>query len=514
MIVKMEKLKWEGKRMLWNQSYFDWVKDNWSSRGNKLDFENRKYLIQIYKDQSQEIVLKKSAQSGGTERMVSEAVWLPDMKPKNTLYLFPTSSTMSDLVQERVDTPMNNSVFLREIAARARKLMGKQADNVGLKRMSKGFIYFRGSNSAAMITSVAADAIFVDELDRMTIENVPYFEKRLLDSDLKWKRWASTPTVPGFGIDKKWNESDQHLYYTKCNHCGELQEITFWENVDEVNETVICKKCHKVIIPWQCEGEWVKTRESEIRGYFLNQWASPKLDLHELIKASKKTSESEIQQFYNQNLGIPYEAKGAKLNTADIQACMRDYKYPIREEDEFIGIDVGRHFHVVVIGHKKFIDAQSFSSKEELINYLEGRNLKGMVIDALPETRVSQEIVGLYKGRAHYNFYAGIKPSTDEWWSIDEDKVNSDRTLSLDVIFNRIKKQDIEFPSNILDHTEFISHLKSTTRIVTQDIGKKTKVEYKEVSADHFLHALNYANMAKDIFEKTNTEPTIMFINY
>ena len=362
-----------------------------------------------------------------------------------------------------------------------------------------------------MITSVSADAIFVDELDRMTMENVPYFDKRLLNSDLKWKRWASTPTVPGYGIDKKWMESDQHIYLVKCSHCNEIQELTFWDNVDDVNETVICKRCHNIIIPWTLSGEWVKTKESEVRGYYINQLYSPKLDLHDMIKASIKTSDSDVQQFYNQNLGLPYEPKGAKLNNADIQSCIRDYVYPANEETEFIGIDVGKVFHVVVLGVNRFLDAQSFRTKEELINFLSGRNFKGMVIDALPETRVSQEVVSSFSGRAHYCFYAFSKPSTDEWWKVDEDKVGTDRTLSLDVLFNRIKTQDLEMPKNILEHTEFIAHLKSTSRIVDME-GSKPVVEYKETSADHYLHAMNYANLAKDIFEKTNSEPVIMFI--
>lgn len=508
-----EKTGTTGKReMLWKDDYFEWVKDNWTSRGDKLDFINRPYLVQVYRDQSQEIVYKKSAQAGLTERMISEAIWLADQKPKNSLYLFPTSSTMSDLVQERVDVPLNNSDLLRDISERSKQMLGKRADNLGLKRMSRGYVYFRGSNSVNMITSIAADAFFADEVDRMTVENIPFFDKRLLNSNLKWKRWASTPTVTDFGIDKKWKESDQHIYHVKCNHCNEWQELTFWENIDQVNETVICKKCHKVIIPWKIQGEWVKSCESEIRGYFINQLFSPVLDIHDLIKSSKKSSEADIQQFYNQNLGLTYEPKGARLNESDISACVRGYLMPDKEEDEFIGIDVGKVFHVVVIGRKKLLDLQTFSNKDELINYIEGRSFKGMVIDALPETRVSQEIVGLYTGRAHYNFYAGIKPSADEWWKTDEDKVNSDRTLSLDVLFKRIKKQEIEFPKNISDYKEFISHLKSTVRIVSQEVGSKVKVEYKEISADHYLHALNYANIALDVFLKEDDEPSIFII--
>ena len=177
-------------------SYFNWVKAYWSVRGEPLEFLKHKFAIQGYKDQSPEIVWKKSAQATITERMITEALWLPDQYRENSLYLFPTSGTMSDLVQERIDDPINQNHYLSRVSGRAKKIMGKQADKMGLKRMSKGFCYFRGANSPTQITSVSADIVFVDELDRMMQENIPYFKKRTAHSNRSWIRWASTPTIP------------------------------------------------------------------------------------------------------------------------------------------------------------------------------------------------------------------------------------------------------------------------------------------------------------------------------
>jgi phage terminase large subunit GpA-like protein len=302
------------------KDYIDWVDDYWTSRGKPLDFKYHKYLNQIYNDQTGrdggEIVYQKSTQVGITERMISEALWLPDQQPFNSVYFFPTSSTVGDLVQERVDEPINNSKYLSDVSGRAKKLLGKQADKIGLKRMSKGFIYFRGSNALPAITSVSADAIFVDELDRMDPKSIPYFEKRLEHSSLRWKRWASTPTIHGFGINAKFIESDQNIYQVKCNHCNEWQALDFWKNVDINRVCIVCKKCKQKIEPFKLSGEWVpKFPDKRIRGYHINQLYSPRFNLEESIKASQRFSEFEIQQFYNQNhLGLPYESKGAKLN--------------------------------------------------------------------------------------------------------------------------------------------------------------------------------------------------------
>lgn len=84
------------------EAYFDWVRRYWTSRGKPLDFKDHSYLLDFYKDQSDEIITMKSVQTGATERLVTEALWLPDQFKENAIYLFPTSGTLSDLVQERV----------------------------------------------------------------------------------------------------------------------------------------------------------------------------------------------------------------------------------------------------------------------------------------------------------------------------------------------------------------------------------------------------------------------------
>lgn len=69
------------------KNYFEWVRLVWvNSRGHRLNFDDRAYLVQIYEDQFPSIVYMKAAQMGLSERSLSEAVWLPEQLGMNVLY--------------------------------------------------------------------------------------------------------------------------------------------------------------------------------------------------------------------------------------------------------------------------------------------------------------------------------------------------------------------------------------------------------------------------------------------
>jgi len=525
----------EKRRKEWADYYYKWVEDNWSARGEKLDLgttkdTKRPYLKQIYQDQSPEIVYIKSAQVGATERMLTEALWLADQYKENCLYVFPTSSTMSDLVQTRVDEPINFSPYLLGVAGRARKIMAKQADKVGLKRLSKGFIYFRGSNTPTQITSVDVDMVVADEVDRMLQSSVPYIEKRLLNSKRKWSRFGSTPTIPNFGIDLYYKDTNQQEWHIKCNHCGVWQHLNFYENIigdyDEntrkvTNEAIICSKCKGKLVPYQCEGKWIaKKPENEKVGYFIHQLYAPNVNLKQLIRNSNSTNEEVLTQFHNQDLGEPYEPEGSKVTEANIEACKRDYRIPLKEEVCYMGVDVGKVLHYVIRGENRILDIGKVKEFSDIDRLVQAYQPRAFVVDALPETRKAIEIVNKYQGRGYICYYSGYKEMrTDKedeqlkWIKADEHKVNTDRTISLDYSLGEIIHQNIEMPKNIDDYVEFKNQVKALNRITRLDTKGNSISEYVQTGDDHYGHANNYARIAKQVFiEMTEPEPELMII--
>jgi hypothetical protein len=492
------------------EPYWLWVQKYWTSRQKPLEFKKHKYLVQIYQDQSKELVWQKSAQAGLTERMLTEALWLPDQFNENSLYLFPTAGTISDMVQERIDGPLTANKYLAGASGRSRNtsrlLNDRHADKVGLKKMSKGFAFFRGSNSPTQITSVAADAVFVDELDRMEQENIPYFNKRLKHSARKWLRWASTPTIPNFGIDLKFQESDQNYCHVKCNHCGEWQMLDYWSNIDEERLLLICSKCKSQLIPWECEFDWIpENPDANIRGYFVSQLYSPQLDVKELVEESRKTAEWEVMQFYNQSLGLAYEPKGSKITEEDFNACRRDYTIPHKYEGmrSFMGIDVGTVFHVVIQDEKRLLFVGTRKEVKELVQLATEFHAVSSVIDGAPEPRASEQFASGAQGKNYLCWYTDTTNfRKGEWYQTDIHKVNTGRTMSLDMSTNQVKKQLIEMPKNLEDYPEFKNQMKALVRVVRENKHGDKVAEYLKISEDHFRHAFNYSTIAKDIYLK------------
>lgn len=510
----------EGRKKLWQTEYFAWTKDNWTSRGEPLDFTKHKYLVGIYQDQFEDIVFKKPAQTGITERLITEALWLPDQHFANSIYFFPTTGAISDMVQERVDQPLNSNEYLSNVNKRNKGDAGKKVDKVGLKKMSKGFIYFRGSNSYAQITSVPGDAIFVDELDRMTQENVPYFEKRLAHSKYKLKRWSSTPTYPDFGIDKKYKESDQREYFVICKYCQLKQTLSFFENVDKEKCIVICKQCKGHLIPWELEGEWIATvpeKSDILHGYYISPLLSPMVEIKKLVEQSSRSSDSDMQQFYNQSLGLAYEPKGEKITSSVITNCVKSYKMPFYSATEpaYLGVDVGRVLHYVVRTKSRLLDCGSvtdFLGGEDSLEYIINKfKIQGVVIDALPETRKVQELINKFKGMTKRCYYTGGVPKDgNKYWKIEKDVITTDRTVSLDSTVAEYRDMKIEVPENITSQAEFVAHMTSSIRVIKLDAKGNKRAEWVETTPDHLFHASNYAKLAVEAL--SFEAPEVFFI--
>lgn len=500
--------------------YFTWVKAVWiSSRNEPLDFEEHKYLIGIYQDQHPYIIIQKSAQSGVSERLISESVWVCDRLNKNTLYTFPTSSQLTDFVQGRLEPVFNYSDYLSRITGvlssdekKERNVdQDRKIQKVGLKQIRNAFMYLRGSQNQQQIISVDADMIVLDERDRFIQEHVSYIDKRLMHSTLKWRREASTPTLPGKYINEAYLASDQRLWMLTCTKCNLEQELDFFYNINFDKKITICKQCREPIDRLKM-GRWVPQNPTniEVHGYKINGIYNPRKSVEDMINDYEKARNSgfsAIQQFYNQVLGMPYEVAGQTLLRSEMENCTSDYRIPYESTGCFSGADVGSKINVIVskmIGERnRYVWIGTVSEFLGPVDSLEALILKfgiqRMVVDAKPETRKVKELIDKYPGKVIAAYYPSRKFDVQNYYTFDDFKseVYIDRTISLDYLVSDIQNDKIELPENAKHIPEFYEQMVASTRapIVNPRTGA-AEFRWIEKGADHFFHAANYNRIA------------------
>jgi len=485
-----------------------------TARGTPLDFVKRPYLVQIYQDQFKNIIYTKAAQMGISERLLSEAVWVADQKSCNSLYCFPTSAQLQDFVQARLNPVLAASDYLRGRTDKTN--FEKKVEKLGLKRIGKGHVYFRGSQNAKQITSVDADAVYLDERDRFNEDNVPYIEKRTLASALKWRREASTPTLPGFGIDVSYDNSDQRVWQIQCPRCGLWQELDFFVNVDFKKYRVRCSHCRKALKRLG-PGKWVITNKkmSDVcHGYKVSGLHNPNTTIREMVKRfkrAKSTGFSALQQFYNQDLGIPFESEGQQLTAEELHACKKEFELPIKASGCFAGVDVGvKIYHCVVLkkmsnGNMRLVWAGGlehfmggFNSIESIMHKFK---IKLLVIDKRPEQTKVKELIDAFPGRVYAGEYPpNVQFSIQDYHQFDDVKreVRIDRTISLDYLISDIQNLRVELPKNIEAVKDFYKHMTASTRILKRNPQTGREIaQWKNKGDDHFFHAFNYARIAQ-----------------
>jgi len=512
--VELENLLKDKARQKLNKelnNYTTWVKAIWlNSRGEPLDFEEHKLLIDIYLDQYPDIVYQKSAQHGLSERLISEAVWICDRLKKNVLYVFPTSSQLNDFVQARLEPVFSFSEYLSRITGVLTMAQKKQKNieedvkirKVGLKQIGDAFLYLRGSQNQQQIISVDADCIILDERDRFMQEHVPYIDKRLLHSTMKWRREASTPTYPGIGISEAYNNSDQRIWMLKCDHCKHEQELNFFYNIDYDTKTTVCKACKKPINRLKM-GRWVaqKPENKAIHGYKVNGIYNPRHSVAEMIKQyedAKIKGFSAMQQFYNQVLGEPYEAQGQALLITDLNSCKKHYEMKEKHDiGTYAGADVGEVIHVIISERdglkNKYIfigTVKDFFGSHDSLEYLMDRfKIKFMIIDAKPDSRKVRDLIDKYPTRVVAAYYPTRKFDIQHYYEYNDalHEVYIDRTISMDYLVSEIQNQLIELPINAQYIPEFYQQMTSPIRVtqVNPRTGQ-SEARWIERGADHY----------------------------
>lgn len=467
-----------------------------------LDFRLFPYQRELYSEgvYDEDGVIQKCSQVGASAWLVRWAIFWPDTKGRTSLYVFPRDEQGRAFSNQRIRPLIRGSEYLRERVPR------DHINNVKDRQIGYGWLNLRGSQSVEGLESIDADALAMDEYDYLVPDNIPNAEKRISGPlSLGLIRRIGFPTVPGYGIARKYEQSDKRRWMVKCEGCGEWQDLDFWKNVDDVAMQLVCAACRKPLDA--AKGEWVaQYPDRQVRGYHMTRLMVPNAKIAKIVEESKLRADYEVQNFYNRTLGLPYAAKEGRLSLEALAAVTRDYlMLPSYRGDNLVtmGIDVAsvRNLNVRISEHlsdseKRALWIGEVESFDDLSVLMDRYNVRMAAIDHLPEGRLARGFAEKYAGRVYVVSYAG--PMQKDVITVDDEqrRVSVRRTEAMDSVIALIRSQRNLLPEDV--PPLYAEHMQAPVRFIEKDDRGRIVVGYRSTGPDDFFHAESFDVIATE----------------
>lgn len=504
-----------------------WIQEHTRLGGAPYSYFEHEYQQTILNDTSTHLNVRKCSQVGLSEVSARLALGMTNMlSPFTTIYTLPTAKFAGTFVKTRIDPVVDGSAMLKAN-------IHKTTDNADLKRFGESYLYVRGAASTNAPISIPADMLIHDEFDFCDQSLLTQYTSRLTHSRWKLVRRFSTPTLPGFGIDREFQSSRRFFNLCKCDHCNEWFNPSYYEHIvipgfdgDLHNLT----KADLAVVKWA--DAWLKCPKCGLRpnlgpdhrefvcenpsepfpaaGYQVSPFDVPsRIKPSDLVLAS--TSYERRQDFDNYNLGLPAQDTDATLVLADFDGVFLNECAD--SGVHVMGVDVGATYHFTVAkvmgdGSMLFVHTQRvvMGDARGVYHALRKRfRVVCTVMDSLPhgETVMALQAEDPTLFAARYTKSAGLtvydvvhrEPDKAEGRQLDR-RVNINRNLAFDNYMRFLRSGQIHI-MNTEERGVIQKHHMSMKRArVWDDDGAISFNWVKTDGEDHYHHAFLYAYVA------------------
>ena len=446
--------------------------------------------------------------------------------PQGVLYMFPTADDMQEFAKSRFNPLIQAN---RQAIGRFVKSQKRGTDTASLKRVGDAWLFLRGARltqqigvgdgekESGKLRSIAVDRTVLDELDLMDESVIAMARSRMGHSLVQEECFIANPRLPGYGIAKIFDTSDQQHLFRKCS-CGgwTSAEISFPGCVKERPDGtgyIACEKCGKPV--GLEDTEWVPSvRENSafMEGYRWSQLSSAFHDPAKILADFNDPPEGNLGAVMRYKLGLPYVAAEDQLSVGVVKECCGPD--PMRTQHAgpcAMGVDVGDVKHVVVgirTGKDRYeiLKVASLSRWEDIHDLAQRFNVKSAVVDALPmgdEARRFQKAEPYRVFLCRYAENAAIGAD----YNPDTGIVKADRTAICDQTHRMVAEQLVRLPRSCPEIDQFARQCCNAAKVLETNKRTGTKIyRYREVGTggDHYRHALNYFALAAQGLGITN----------
>jgi hypothetical protein len=546
--------------LLGNYDPLVWATDTANIRLPKtgpLTFERHPYLIGLYRDTTPNIVALKGAQLGMSTWAILRSLWALTTWPMSVIY---TSGVgISGYTQARINPIILASPYLtdrildidslqqKRFSLRGRSeydpatIIGRYQRQRTMTAEGSSTLYFTSGSNPREAQARDADFLIHDEEDRSDPEVIEQYRSRISGpSPFKWIVRLSTPTVPGYGIDRAFRLTDMRHWFIRCPGCNESSEMQFpqslepqtWEEHVATHPVTadgdacpdcyyICAKCKRRMTDAErAVGQWVP--EVSVpglpHGYTVSQMAALYIPANAILKA--RFDAIWETSFHNLTMGVAYDEGTEAFDRHTLigsnivgDTGRADPMRPMEMSGSgcTMGVDVGAMLDIVISrtenGVCRTIRMVSTPDWSELNRLMDTYHVSTCVIDARPEEVAVRQFQAQYNTPNHvrvYRAYYTGPTSKDVLWNEAEATVTAPRSRLLsEMATELLSTRLLPRYDGSADWERFILHFENSKRVPRFERGlERAQVvesyEWVNVGPDHMFHASVYDYLARN----------------
>lgn len=298
---------------------------------DRFPFFNRLFEVGAPDHPATDIVLKKSAQLGGT--LIAQILCgaYLDWGRENVLYLHPTEGNAKRWARQKWRPFIKSTTALTAILPTIVKREAGAANLYQETKDGRAWLQISGASSEASLSMLSVRIQIQDDLSKWSTNDGGDPE---IQADSRSSAFADrkvfkigTPLIKdNCRISKRYDQSTQESYHVPCPHCGHMQPLE-WENMaatldeahpEDAHFTCTAPDCGKRIdehhrYAMNKAGRWVaKNVLATVVGLYLWTAYSPLKTWADIARKwfQVKGDPAAEQGFFNDWIGQPYDVQG------------------------------------------------------------------------------------------------------------------------------------------------------------------------------------------------------------